>query len=248
MNKIIYLLAISWVLFSTPFSFCQEWNNLNTYKTATGKSALEKGNWLKKDRLKNTKVWNQANQYNLTIDNGNLKYQSISEIRDFYSWFDAERKKQGHDVITFGVASLVAGQLSNFDNFFVRTIIVSNKDVVYFGNEGSKRVLAYFYPLIKEVYFSKKALKGQAAKEWDTYIGQIEQCEIVEPIYNELPIKAINKLERMAKGKRIYRLKVKKELRYEGDIKDCKARYTHAFTKLYQFYLDQELKHSTVNG
>jgi hypothetical protein len=247
MKQSFYILLLIFFNLSHQFSFSQEWKNLSTYKKVTGHVKLENGNWLKKDRIKNTVVWSLANQYNLTIENGNLKYQSISEIRDFYSWFDTERKKQGHDVIAFGVAALVAGQLSNFDNFFVRTIVVSNKDVVYFGNEGSKRVLAYFYPLIKEIYFSKKTLKGQAAKDWDIYIGQIEQCEIVEPIYNELPTKAINKLERMAKGKRIYRLKVKKELRYVGDIKDCKARYNHAFTKLYAFYLDQELKFSTVN-
>jgi hypothetical protein len=82
-------------------------------------------------------------------------------------------------------------------------------------------------------------LKGQKAKDWDIKNGKIEQCEIVETIYNQLSEKAVRKLEHMAKGKGIYNLGVKNELKFEGDIRDCKLRYKHAFTKLYKYYLDK---------
>jgi len=42
----------------------------------------------------------------------------------------------------------------------------------------------------------------------------------------------------MAKGKAIYNLGVKTELRLEGDIRDCKSRYEHAFYKLNPYYLN----------
>ena len=40
----------------------------------------------------------------------------------------------------------------------------------------------------------------------------------------------------MAKGKGIYNLGVKNELKFEGDIRDCKSRYQHAFSKLNSYY------------
>ncbi len=240
MRKLINLTIIIVLLLNTQVAFSQEWKNLKDYKKTTGQNVLQNGCWLKKDRNKNTETWKQANKYNLSIDNGNRKYKTISQTRDFYLWFDDERKKLGHEINAVGVAAVVAGQLSNLDNFFIRKLIVRNKEVVWFGNEGSKKVLEFAFPLIKEVYFSNILLKEQEAKDWDIKNGKIEQCQVVEAIYNQLSPKAIRKLERMAKGKGIYRLGVKNELKFEGDIRDCKSRYKHAFTKLKTYYLEKK--------
>ena len=237
MRKLLHFTIIIFFFLNISFAFSQEWKNLKDYKNTTGQNVLQDGNWLKKDRNRNTETWKQANKYNLSIAYGNLKYKTISQIRDFYSWFDAERKKQGHEINTVGVAAVVAGQFSNFDNFFIRTFIIRNKEIIWFGNEGSKKVLAFIFPSLKEVYFSKYILKGQEAKSWDIKNGKIEQCQILDPIYNQLSPKDIRKLERMAKGKGIYNLGVKNELKFEGDIRDCKSRYEHAFSKLYPYYL-----------
>ena len=105
-------------------------------------------------------------------------------------------------------------------------------------------MLEFAFPLIKEVYFSKNILKGQKAKDWDIKNGKIEQCKIVEAIYNQLSQKAIRKLERMAKGKGIYSLGVKNELKFEGSLRDCKSRYKHASTKLYRYYLDKSIENT----
>ena len=238
MRKLLNIVAIIIFLLNIQLTFSQEWKSLRKYKKGTGKTVLQNGNWLKKDRKRNTAVWQQANKFNLSLDNGNLKYKTITQTRDFYLWFDTERKKLGHEINGVGVAALVAGQLSHFDNFFIRTFIIRNKEVIWFGNEGSKKVLAFAFPLIREIYFSKKLLKGQKAKDWDIKNGKIEQCNIVEPIYNQLSEKAVNKLEHIAKGKGIYNLGVKNELKFEGNIRDCTLRYKHAFTKLYHYYLN----------
>jgi hypothetical protein len=235
-NKLIVFIVICFKL-SIQVSFAQEWKNLKTYQLYSQQDTLTDGHWLKKDRLNNTTVWQKANAFNLSLSHGYVKYKSISEIRDLYLWFDEERKKQGHDVIIFGVAAIVAEQLSHFDNYLIRTIIVKNKEVINFGNEGSKNVLTYFFPYMKTIYFSKEKLTGKAAENWDKKLGKFEQCDIVEPIYTSISTKGIKILTKMAKGKGIYRLKVKKDLRYEGEIRDCELRYTHAFTKLYRYYL-----------
>jgi stalled ribosome alternative rescue factor ArfA len=238
MRKNLIVTLLFFLFINPPFSFSQEWRNLKYYQKTTGQKVLGNGSWLKKDRKRNTETWQQANTYNLTIAAGNLKYKTISQIRDFYLWFDTEREKLGHEINAVGVAAVVAEQLSNFDNYFIRTFIVRNKEVVWFGNEGSKKVLAFAFPLLKEIYFLKNKLKGQEAKKWDIKTGKIEQCQIIEVIYTQLSSKAIRKLERMAKGKGIYSLAVKNKLTFEGDIRDCKSRYEHAFSKLISYYLD----------
>jgi len=247
MSKLLNLAIIIFLLLNNQVAFSQEWKNLKDYKKITEQNVLQNGCWLKKDRNRNTETWKQANKYNLSIDNGNLKYKTICQTRDFYLWFDDEREKLGHEINGVGVAAVVAGQLSNFDNYFIRTFIVRNKEVVWFGNEGSKKVLEFAFPLLKKVYFSNNILKQQEAKDWDIKNGKIEQCQILEAIYNKLSAKAIRKLERMAKGKGIYNLGVKNELKFEGDITDCKSRYEHAFSKLITYYLDKKIMKSDVS-
>ena len=79
------------------------------------------------------------------MEKGNLKYKSISEIRDFYSWFDTEIRKQGHEVNGVGVAAVAASQLSKLDNGFIRFFIVRNKEIVDFINDGSFVVFEFSF-------------------------------------------------------------------------------------------------------
>jgi len=237
MRIAFFLVSTLFLFFLTKPVFSQEWINLKDYQDETEHELLEDGCWLKKDRRRNTEVWKQANQFNLTAEKGNLKYKTISQVRDFYLWFDDERKQLGQEINAVGVAAIVAGQLSKFDNFFIRTFIVRNKEVIWFGNEGAKRVFTFAFPLLRDIYFSDKILKGQEAIDWDVKNGKIEQCQILEPIYNQLSPLATHRLECMAKGKGVFWLGVPKRLRFEKSITDCKARYEHAFTKVYQYYL-----------
>lgn len=240
MSKLLNLTLLTSLLLCSQLGYTQEWKNLKDYKKSTGVNELQAGCWLTKDRTKNTETWKRANAFNLSLANGNLKYETISQKRDFYSWFDAERIKLGHEIKIIGVAAMVAGQLSKFENGFICAVIVRNKEVVWFANEGSTKVFEYAFPQMKEVYFSKHILKQQEAKDWDNKYEIAEQCEIVELVYNQLSDKATQKLERIAKGKGIYNLAVKKKLKFEGKITDCKARYEHAFTKLFPYYIDKK--------
>lgn len=218
----------------------QEWENLNAYQKETGNKSLQEGCWLKKDRTKQSTNWVEANKYNLQQEKGFYKYKSITQIRDFYFWFDSERVKQGHEIKWIGIPAIAANQLSKIDVGIIRFLLVRNQEIVSFANEGSKKVLQFAFPLLKELYFSSNVIKGEAAKEWEVTYGKKEQCEILQPIYDELSPKALKKLERMAKGKGLFCFGVPKKLKYQGKIEDCQTRYEHGLNKLLSYYLTLE--------
>ena len=101
-------------------------------------------------------------------------------------------------------------------------------------------MLAYAFPLLQEVYSSDNILKGDKATRWDVKYMETEQCHIIETLYEQLSQKAIKKLHRIAKGRGIYNLGVKNELKFEGDINNCKSRTKHAFSKVQTYYLENK--------
>lgn len=220
----------------------QEWKSMKSYQKETGDTILQEGCWLKKDRKKQTDIWQQANTFNLNTENGYQKYETISQIRDFYIWFDNKRQQQGHEIQWFGIAAVVSGQLSKLDSRFIRFFIVRNKEVVHFGQEGSKKVFEYAYPKMKFIYFSETIIKGEKATIWSSDYGLKEQCVVLEPLYEKLSPKALKKLDRMAKGKGIYCFAIPKNLRYEGSIEECELRYEHGVKKILPFYLQLHSK------
>ncbi len=218
--------------------FPQEWKNFNAYQKETGNSSLNEGCWIKKDRNDQTKVWKLANEFNLNVENGNLKYKSISQKRDFYFWFDQEIKKKGNEINWIGISNIAASQLSKFENIFTRVFIVRNKELYQFVNNGSEVVFSYAFPQLKEVYFSNQILTGKEAAIWDQNYGLKEQCVILKPLYDNLSEKALKKLDRITKGKGIYSIGFSKDLRYNGEINDCKSRYEYGLNKLLPNYLN----------
>ncbi|WP_300565776.1 hypothetical protein [Flavobacterium sp.] len=232
MKAQILLTSLLLFLLNTNLVVSQEWNNLKSYQKETGKASLDDGCWLKKDRQHHNAIWSKANLFNLSVENGDLKYKTISQIRDFYEWFDLEREKQGHDIEWIKIAGTVARQLSKVDCGLIRTFIVRNKEVVAFSNEGSKKVFAFAFPQLKEVYYSSKLIKGKAAKDWDSVYGMKEQCVVLEPLYQKLSSKALWKLDRMAKGKGVFIFGVCKKWRFVGSIEDCKTRFEHGKSKI----------------
>jgi hypothetical protein len=233
----ISVIPVILFLFSLSFVNAQEQRNLKSYFKETGNSYLGDGFWLKKDRKRQNEVWKKANLFNLSVENGSTKYETISQIRDFYQWFDVEREKLGCEIKWIGIAAIAAGQLSKLDDGFVRLVLVRNKEVVKFANEGSKQVFEFAFPLLKEVYYSKEIIKGKEAENWDLEYGQIEQCNILDPLYKKLSPDALHKLDRMDCGKGLYRLGVPKDLKYTGSIEDCQARFEHGINIMIPFYL-----------
>src|SRR5215216_3543068 len=128
------------LLITTNLAFAQEWKSLKAYRKETGNATLTEGCWLKKHRRKNSETWQQANKFNLGLENGYLKYKTIRQLRDFYLWFDEERKHKGHETQWFGVTAIVENEFSKLDSWFISTFIVRNKEVVNFAHEGSIKV------------------------------------------------------------------------------------------------------------
>ncbi len=248
MKAIIIVAATFLALLNTNQSVAQEWKSLKAYQKETGESSLREGCWLKKDRTNFTEKWAQANLFNLSSENGNRKYKTISQIRDFYLWFDLEREQLGHEIKWIGIASIAAGQLAEMDKKFIRNFVVRNSEVVKFANEGSKAVFAFAFPLLKKVYFSDTIIKGSDAVSWGLDYGKAEQCQILNPLYVRLSPKALQKLTQMAKGEGIFSLGIPKVLKFEGQINDCQARFEHGINKLLPFYIAHHVAKPNLNS
>ena len=218
----------------------QEFKTLKCYQEEMGVAVLRSGTWLKKDRKKNNKTWKAANLFNLTTENGFEKYQSIRQIRDFYSWFDTERILQGRHFKSLGIAAVAAKQLSKVDNGFIRFFIVRNSEVVCFVNDGSQRVFEFNFSGMRQRYFSKEKLSKKKAALWDQNHGIQEQCQVLCPLYESLSEKALCRLDKMAKGKGIFKFGVPKRLRYKGDLSNCEHRFRHGATLLLKEYDKQQ--------
>lgn len=230
-----FLLCCSLVFFH--YLSAQEYKSSKNYQKETGNNTLKDGAWIKKDRKQNNKRWANANLYNLQIVNGHLKYSSIAQIRDFYRWFDKLRLERGDEIKWIGIASIACNQLSKIDQSFIRSFIVNNEEIVDFAYNGCKKVFEYTFPKLQKVYILKEPLKDKQAEEWDQFHGKEEQCLILSPLYNKLSKKTIEKLDKMAKGKCIFKLGVPKKLRYEGDLLDCNDRFNHGLNKLIPYYI-----------
>ena len=96
MKKSIFIVSGLILFLNSNLLFAQEWRNLKSYQKETGHLNLQDGCWLKKDRKKRSELWNQANLFNLSSENGHQKYKTISQIKNFYLWYDSERQLLGH--------------------------------------------------------------------------------------------------------------------------------------------------------
>ncbi|PCI35437.1 MAG: hypothetical protein COB60_02725 [Flavobacteriaceae bacterium] len=217
----------------------QEYRSLKYYQKQTGATILQEGTWLRKDRRKNNKRWKAANLFNLSSKKGVQNYQTVGQICDFYQWFDSERIRQGRHFKSAGIAGVAARQLSKVDNGFICFFIVRNSEVVRFVNEGSKQVFAFAFPLMKDRYFSKEIMPLSEAVLWDQNNGIQEQCHVLEPLYLKLSPKAFHRLEKMAKGKGIFKFGVPKRVRFTGDLFNCEHRFNHGATKLLEEYINK---------
>lgn len=239
-TTLIKIITLPLLIWNSNLTFGQEWTNLKSYQKETMNVYLLDGCWLKKDRKKQTDIWRKANKYNLTIINGDKKYKTISQIRDFYLWFDEERIKQGHEIQWIGIAAIAADQLSKLEIEFIRILIVRNTEVVKFANEGSKKVLAFAFPKLKKVYYSNKLIKGKDAENWDKNYRFDEQCIILDPLFKKLSDKAFIKLTRMMKGKGVFNLGVPKNLKFEGALDSCESRIDYGIKKILPHYLNKK--------
>lgn len=174
-----------------------EWKNLKEYKQETGDTILTSQDWLTKDRLRNTNVWQQANSFNLT-NNLFLEYQTIAERRDFYKWFALSIEEKGHKVVWPRMAHFISSKLSLTSRFPYN--IVVKKDVVLSSKNGSEKVFNSAFKSLKKLYLQDKILSKEESEIWDNNLLYKEQYVWIVTIYKEMDAKTLKRLERIAKG------------------------------------------------
>lgn len=232
--KRVFLLIFTFII--SIAATAQEWKNLKSYKKATGQTVLKQGNWLKKDRKRNTEQWQNANKFHLKQENGYDAYTTIQQRRDFYKWFDTWRKQKGHEFQWAGIAAIVSGQFANTENWFVATFVIRNADLLEFAQQGNQAVFNDVYSGLYNVYLLDSLITGEAAANLDNSYSYREQCVIIDKLYEQQDKKVVKKLSKMAKGKGIFRFVVPKSIRFQGDIANCEDRYRHGKDILPLYY------------
>lgn len=217
-------LLIICLLLTASSSDAREWRTIRKYERSKGTSILTEGDWLKKDRKRNTEAWKQANRYNIKAADGYTHYTSFAQKRDFYKWVDAETHQQGHEVKWAGNAYFISQRLVYLDNVFVRALIIHDRRFMTFVHNSNDRILEYILPELSKLYEMQKPLKGETACNWDSTVIYKEQCSVLDTLYQQQPERVLKRFGRMASGRGIYVFAVPKKLRMHGNIKDCVTR------------------------
>ena len=131
-----WIIILAFFVFNNSIS-AKEWRNLEAYQKITQKQNLSPSDWLKSDRLKNTQVWQQANQYNLNHNLPN-QYTKIKQRKAFYKWLYLELDKKGHEVVWVKMAHYISTKLRKMESF--PYAIFTSKKILKYANMGSKLV------------------------------------------------------------------------------------------------------------
>lgn len=207
----------------------KEWRSLKCYKKETQLETLSASDWLKKDRTKNTIVWQKANVYNLS-NNLPQEYETIKQRRDFYLWYSAEIAKKGH-YVTWPTMAYYINKKLNLTNTFPFSLFVS-KNIKQYAINGSEDVFNNCFVNLYALFKNKKPLTKIETQNWDEHILYMEQYKWLESIYKNMPERTLNTIERMAKRKCLYALVVPKEIKFKGDISKAESRYNYALNTL----------------
>ncbi len=199
------------------------------------------GDWLKTDRLQNTALWKNANDFNIKQDKGYKEYTKISQRRDFYQWFQTSTEQQGSTTMWAGAAAIVAGQMAQVEDPITSWVLGIGKDIVDFVHAGNKAIFNDVFGDLKQLYNKGKSgspLKGETAKLWDANILYKEQFIIVQPIYQKQTAATIMQLSRMAKGEGLYGAGYlfQEELKFKGNILNPQDRYNHGMNRVVPYY------------
>lgn len=216
------------LILSVPLH-AKEWSSLTVYQKQTGRTELVSSDWLTSDRKKDTRVWHNANVYNLENQLPE-EYQSIAERRDFYEWYYKRMETKGHQVVWPKMAHYIARKLRLTKVFPFN--IFTKKTVKEYANQGNELVFNSVFKELKTAHNTLKALQGDSALDWDKDILFLEQYRWLQEIYSDIDDNALKTIKRMSQGKGFYALMVPKDIRFKGDISDPKTRYEYALGTL----------------
>lgn len=228
-------MRISTIFLFLFYSICihaKEWRTLKVFQKTTHKESLTSKDWLSSDRKQNTIIWQNANQYNL---NNNLpeEYQNIKQRRDFYKWYAWQVKLQGQNVVWPSMAYYISRKL-RLTKVFPLNLLV-NKSTKSYASRGNEIVFNKSFVDLKKLFDSDKALTAKEVLEWDKTLLYKEQYIWLASIYKTINPKNLKQVEKIAKGRCLYKLVVPKEIRFTGAISNAEHRYNFAIEKLKVF-------------
>lgn len=225
MKLFLYLLVFS----ITTLGYSKEYKNLKDYQTKSGNLDLKASDWLRKDRKNNTLVWQEANIYNLE-NNLPLEYQTIKQRTSFYLWLFKTLDKKHMRVVWPKMAYFISHKLESTQSFPFN--IFTRKEVKLYAVRGSETVFIKAFETIKTLYFLKETVTEKEAFAWDEALIREEQYVWLQDIYNQIDAKTLKTIDKMAKGKCIYKIMVPKEVAFSGDLSSKENRYDYALNIL----------------
>lgn len=208
---------------------------MKSFTAETNKEVLTQSDWLTSDRKNNTETWQNANLYNL---NENLphEYEAIIQRRDFYFWYYQEVEKKGHQIIWPKMAHYISNKLKLIKTFPFN--IFMNKSMKTYSIKGSETVFNAAFVELKKLFFADQIVIDEDALMWDEDMLYTEQHDWLAPIYNTMNTKDLKRIERIAKGKFLYKFLVNKKVKFKGDIANANERYNYAILTLRPYCIE----------
>lgn len=188
------------LVFLTLSSFAKEYKSLERYTIATGNQALDKKDWLTKDRENNTFKWQKACLFNFSYYGGHKEYESVEERQDFLVWLSSYLKEEGHEV-KWPKTNVLLFEL--FEDALNKNTVSGIKELV---KKVNKPVFDTAYVTFQEVHANKYLLKGAEAKAFDKKLYEFEHSLYYQPYINAMSeddLATLNKvLDRKGIGRR----------------------------------------------
>ncbi|WP_159023012.1 Insecticidal toxin complex protein [Formosa sp. L2A11] len=207
----------------------KEWKNLKTYQKETQFEVLSNGDWFTADRKQNSKVWQNANRFNL-MQMHPENYTSVVQRLGFYMWFQKKIEQKGDEVYWVKMAAFISEKLSRIYTFPYKYIV--KKSTIHSANYGSEIVFNNAFPYLRTLFLASEPLKNTAAETWDLKMLHLEQYDWVASVYEKIDAKNLKQISQIARGKGVYRLFVPKELAFTTDLKNPNHRYYYAVNVL----------------
>ena len=224
-----YLFLIISVIFIIPNTYSKEYKSLNDFKVKTNQKGLTKSDWLLKDRKLNTKIWKEANYYNLS-NNLPLEYTTINQHKDFYYWYQQEISIKRHEVVWPSIAVFVSSKLGLMEKFPIN--VLTNSKIINYSKKGSSIIFNNVFRELFMLLNQKHIIKGEEALKWDAELLYKEQVELLQSMYETIDKESLKKLEHLVQRKGLNALFISKKLKYEDDISNPIQRYNYALQKL----------------
>jgi hypothetical protein len=143
------------------------------------KGELTEADWRIGDRLSNSQVWKNANDFNLRNKDFS-QYSSIMQRAYFYYWAHHSLLEKGHRVYWPGAASIVAFKMGMLD-----MVTFDDSGVSKLANSGNKAIFDDVFARLSDLYTGNQILTGKEASTWDEATLKNEQYNVVQPIYND---------------------------------------------------------------